>query len=320
MIKNPIKKPIKHGVPQGSILGPLLYIIYMNDFVHSSKIFKKVLFADDTNLFLSHYNPIVLQSIANEEIEKVNLWLICNKLSLNIKKTNYIIFRSNKNRKLIENICLTIDGQVINRVQSTKFLGIHIDEHLNFRYHIDQLTSRLSKYSGLFFRLRDYLPLSALLILYRSLFEPHLLYCNIIWCNTFPSYLLRLQLLQKKVIRTIFWAHFRDHTGPLFESAGLLNLTDLNVLLNVCTVYQVVNQSNACLCELVPICNPQHRHNTRNKHWIWGKKRKRTITNFSVTCRGFQLWNSLDNEVKNSKSLYLFKKVLKKKLLLKYVC
>ena len=97
-------------------------------------------------------------------------------------------------------------------------------------------------YSGLFFKLRDYLPLSALLTLYRSLFEPHLLYCNIIWCNTFPSYLYKLQTLQKKVIRTMFWSHFRDHTGPLFESSGVLKLTDLNIFLNVCTVYQVLNQ------------------------------------------------------------------------------
>ena len=146
---------------------------------------------------------------------------------------NYIVFRYNKNRQHIENMCLNIDGHEI-RVKNTKFLGVHIDEYLNFKYHIEQLTKKLSKYSGLFFKLRDYLPLSALLILYRSLFEPHLFYCNIIWCNTFPSYLHKLQSLQNKVIRTIFWAHFREHTGPLFEGPGILKLADLNVFLNLC--------------------------------------------------------------------------------------
>ena len=174
-------------------------------------------------------------------------------------------------------------------------------------------------YSGLFFKLRDHLPLSALLTLYRSLFEPHLFYCNIIWCNTFPSYLHKLQSLQNKVIRTIFWAHFREHTGPLFEGPGILKLADPNVFLNLCIVYQVVNQSNACLCKLVPICNPLHRHNTRNKLLIAGKKRKFKITSFSVDCRGFQLWNKLEKDVKMSKSFKLFKTRLKKQFLSKYV-
>ena len=94
--KESSKEIINHGVPQGSILGPLLYIIYMKNVVNSSNIFKKVLFADDTNLLLSHKDPLVLQLIANKEIEKVNLWLKCNKLSLNTKKTNFIVFRSKK--------------------------------------------------------------------------------------------------------------------------------------------------------------------------------------------------------------------------------
>lgn len=93
--KNSSKQIIKHGVPQGSILGPLLFIIYMNDIGNSSNT-QKLLFADDTNLLLSHQDPYALQSIANKEIDNVNQWLKSNKLSLNTKKTNYIIFRSNK--------------------------------------------------------------------------------------------------------------------------------------------------------------------------------------------------------------------------------
>jgi hypothetical protein len=216
-------------------------------------------------------------------------------------------------------MCLNVDGHEIKRLKNTKFLGVHIDEYLNFKYHIEQLTKKLSMYSGLFFKLRDNLPLSALLTLYRSLFEPHLFYCNIIWCNTFPSYLHKLQSLQNKVIRTIFWAHFREHTGPLFEGPGILKLADPNVFLNLCIVYQVVNQSNACLCKLVPICNPLHRHNTRNKLLITGIKRKFKITSFSVGCRGFQLWNKLEKDVKMSKSFKLFKTKLKKQFLSKYV-
>ena len=151
-----------------------------------------MLFADDANLILSHKNILVLQETANKELLKVDTWFKCNKLSLNINKANYIIFRSTKNTSKVENTCLSINGHVIERVKSTKFLGVELDEFINFKRHTHQLLNKLSKYVGLFYKIRHFLPLSTLLTLYKSLFEPHITYCNIIWCNTFPSHLLKL--------------------------------------------------------------------------------------------------------------------------------
>ncbi|KAJ0003119.1 hypothetical protein NQD34_018159 [Periophthalmus magnuspinnatus] len=196
--QNSDTKIIETGVPQGSIMGPLLFIIYINDFVFCSNNIHKVLFADDTNLFISHKNLDQLGKLLTEHLVKVNTWFKCNKLSLNINKTFFIVFLPNRHKSCDEDLCIKIDGQVIQQVDSTKFLGVYIDKSLNFKKHIDELVKKLSKIVGLLFKIRHVLPSEALLTLYRSLFETHLNYCNVIWCNTYPTYTAKLQILQKK--------------------------------------------------------------------------------------------------------------------------
>lgn len=313
-----LSKFIKYGVPQSSILGPLLFILYMNDFVNSTCVLHNILFADDTNLFLSHKSPPELQGILNRELLKVDCWFKCSKLSLNISKTNYIVFGSNNNKKNAEHVCIKINGQDIVRVISTKFLGVHVDEYLNFKCHIDDLTKKLSKYAGLFFKLRNFLPFSALLTLYKSLFEPHINFCNIIWCNTFPSHLKKFEILQKTVIRVLSWSSGNASTGPFFRKYGLLRLAECNVFHNACTMYQVVHGLNCQLCHLVPVCLLLHMYDTRKKHLIMGKKRSLKCTSLSIVSRGPQIWNELEDDIKMSHSVFLFKKNLKRKLLSTY--
>ena len=117
------------GVPQGSVLGPLLFLSFINDLINSTTKLSTILFADDTNMFCSGKDMHELEITVNSELARVQEWLTLNQLTLNIKKTNFIIFKSHKKR-LIRDLHLTLNGNVLQRVEESKFLGIVIDQHL----------------------------------------------------------------------------------------------------------------------------------------------------------------------------------------------
>ena len=171
---------ISTGVPQGSIIGPLLFSIYVNDFALSSEKFKIVMYADDTTLTstletcsANELNGKPDSSI-NIELNKISDWLKLNRLTLNVHKTKYMLFKTSK--KKVQTLLLQIDNKIIDKVLDFNFLVIHFNEQLNSKSHIDKLSVKCCRILGILNRLKRILPLNIKIILYNSLMLPHLNY------------------------------------------------------------------------------------------------------------------------------------------------
>ena len=199
---------MKCGVPQGFVLGPLLFFIYVNDIAKSSQILSFILFADDTNLFFSRKDLETLYKTMNQELKQVSLWSNANKLSLNVNKTQFMIFKTTK-RKLSYKANVIINDQPINQVNYTKFLGLYIDEELTWKYHINHVTMKVAKMTGIIAKARHFLPLKTLLTLYTMIY-PYLTHCNIVWASTYPTRLKPILRTQKKLIRIITFANYTE--------------------------------------------------------------------------------------------------------------
>lgn len=213
-------KAVKLGVPQGSILGPLLFLLYINDLISIDDSCRFVIYADDTTLLLSGKDTTKLLNDANNVLNKLDNWSIVNSLTINTSKTKAVLFKPTNSKACISNN-LCIGTSSIEIVPSVKSLGVFFDEHLTWNKHIDNISSKLARVVGVLTRLRFFLPQKIKLLIYHSLFFSHLNYCLLVWGRTTATNITKLHLLQKKAVRAVSDSAYDAPTQPIFESLGV---------------------------------------------------------------------------------------------------
>ena len=290
------------GVPQGSVLGPLLFIIYTNDLPDAIKRVKCILFADDTTLYISSKNLSTMYGIMNSEINVISDWFKANKLSLNASKTNYMLI-GNRPQVINAGLRLEIERTPMEKVNSTKFLGVHIDDQFRWHEHIDNCRKKIRSGVYALRMAKNVLDTKNLLQLYYALVHPHLQYCNLLWGSAAKSHLRSLELLQKRAVRTICRSNFNEHTGPLLKKLHILKLDDIHTLQLGSLVYRF---TNCCLPESLSAMfrsnNSIHSHNTRHKKDIHAEKHIVDTVFRSFVHQSPKIWAYLPTNIKTAHS------------------
>ena len=253
---------ILFGVPQGSVLGPLLFLLYINDLHNSIRYSTPFLFADDTSLLNSGKNITSTSKQVNKDLKLLVKWLNANKISLNASKTELILFRSKSRNVKISELKIKINGKKLYPTSSVKYLGVHLDEHLTWDKHINELSIKLRRANGALSKLRHIMPRKITLNTYFAIFHSHMKYGCQVWGQSYK--VNRIFLLQKTALRIISFSQFQSPSSPLFKQVNILKLNDLIELLNICLVHQCLNQiAPIQLCNLLNFSTLPHLIKTR---------------------------------------------------------
>lgn len=305
---------INRGVPQGSILGPLLFLIYINDLPLCLRTSQCILYADDTTILNSHHNTSSLIQMIQTDLLLLERWCSVNKLSINVLKTCYLLFTSPQ-KKIAAIPSLHIAGDQIAFCRTTNFLGVIVDCHLKFHEHAIFITKKLSFGVRVLIRARPYFNFQTLLTLYYAFVHSHLNYCISSWGGTYNSHIAPLITLQKQALRVITFSRRQAESSPLFIHLRVLPLHQL-YLYSIGILFFNIFYDHLALDIF-----PQHVLSNSNLtrfasrrnlllppiHTNYGKK----MIQFSA----LSFWNSLSSDIKCSTTLRLFKSKLKKFLL-----
>ena len=251
-----------YGVPQGSVLGPLLFLIYINDLNNAIKYCSTTHFADDTSLLLKNKSLKQLKKHINLDLRFLCKWLGANKISLNASKTELLLFHHHR-KEINYDLKIKINGKRLWPSNHVKYLGITIDCHLNWNQQINLLASKLSRAIGMLSKIRHYVQNNMLRSIYYAIFSSLMTYGSIIWGQAQNIHTNRINILQNRAIRSISYASPRESSNPLYYTTNILKFIDNVKLQNFLFIYDTLNgRLPTILNYLFEPSNLQHKYPT----------------------------------------------------------
>ena len=306
--------PVKIGVPQGSVLGPILFIIYVNDLPFSVKHANVSMYADDSSIDCSGDTIIEAQTRLQSALNKASTWFAHNRLVVNTNKSSLMLISHFKNP--LETLNISPNGESLDCIPSSQLLGLNIRNDLSWNDHITSIVRKLSPKLGLFFRLQKFLPKSILTTLYFTLIQPHIDYCIFIWVNSPQSHINVLQKIQNRIARLITKNYDYNIQGiQLVKQLGWMNINErykyfVSVSMFKCHLGSAPSTLSTSFTKVSDI----HKYSTRaaSSASLALPQPRTEMLKRSLLYSGPLIWNALPTFLKQAPSVDAFKKLYKK--------
>jgi Reverse transcriptase (RNA-dependent DNA polymerase) len=303
---------IRYGIPQGSVLGPLLFSVFVNDIFELKLRGKLQLYADDAVLTYSHKNPLNLYIDMQHDLNLVSDWFYNNCLTVNGSKSKFIIFKDC--RKVLDTESrLFINGEEIERVDHIRYLGLMVDSQLNWDVHVNYVKNKIASFAGVLHRIKYMIPIQSRLNIFYAHVYSHVLYMNVVWTTACQFRMDTISRLVNKGIRAVFYEDYKNdstHTIDLFNKHKILTVKNLAKYETVSMVYKI--KHNLIKHDITLETNEgAHNYELRNNRDFRLEKIWNNYGRFSISHHGVDLYNKLPTECKNAHSFNDFRKKVK---------